>query len=118
MTLVEQPATDTLPKLLARNAMAHPRQPAMRQKDRGIWKTYSWGDCQEHVRAFALGSEGNGHRTLSFGRAEVRRIDLVLSNGSLRLSCPPKDLPESLYSCGGFSRDDNRTYRFRARLGG
>ena len=65
MTLVEQPATDTLPKLLARNAIAHPRQPAMRQKDRGIWKTYSWGDCQEHVRAFALGLSANG-----FGRGD------------------------------------------------
>jgi long-chain acyl-CoA synthetase len=63
MTLVEQAATDTLPKLLARNAIAYPNQPAMRQKDRGIWKTYSWRDCQEHVRAFALGLSANGfHR--------------------------------------------------------
>ena len=60
MTLVEQAATDTLPKLLARNAIAYPDQPAIRQKDRGIWKTYSWRDCQEHVRAFALGLSANG----------------------------------------------------------
>lgn len=63
MKLVEQAATNTLPKLLARNAAEHPQQPGMREKDRGIWKTYSWHDCQAHVRAFALGLAANG-----FGR--------------------------------------------------
>jgi long-chain acyl-CoA synthetase len=65
MKLVEQAATNTLPKLLARNADEHPRQPGMREKDRGIWKTYSWHDCQAHVRAFALGLAANG-----FGRGD------------------------------------------------
>ena len=64
MTLVEQVSTNTLPKLLARNALSHPRRPGMREKDRGIWKTYSWHDCQAHVQAFALGLAANG-----FGRA-------------------------------------------------
>jgi long-chain acyl-CoA synthetase len=63
--LVEQAATDTLPKLLARNALTHPRQPGIREKDRGIWKTYSWRDCQTHVQAFALGLAANG-----FGRGD------------------------------------------------
>ncbi|MGQ0684033.1 AMP-binding protein [Bradyrhizobium sp.] len=65
MTLVEQGATNTLPKLLARNALAHPRRPGMREKDRGIWKTYSWRDCQAHVQALALGLAANG-----FGRGD------------------------------------------------
>ena len=65
MKLVEQAATDTLPKLLARNALTHPRQPGIREKDRGIWKTYSWRDCQTHVQAFALGLAANG-----FGRGD------------------------------------------------
>jgi long-chain acyl-CoA synthetase len=65
MKLVEQAATNTLPKLLARNAFTHPRQPGMRQKDRGIWKTYNWRDCQAHVQAFALGLAANG-----FGRGD------------------------------------------------
>lgn len=65
MKLVEQPSTDTLPKLLARNAREHPRQPGMREKDRGIWKTYSWRDCQAHVESFALGLAAN-----AFGRGD------------------------------------------------
>jgi long-chain acyl-CoA synthetase len=65
MKLVAQAATDTLPKLLARNALTHPRQPGMREKDRGIWKTYNWRDCQVHVQAFALGLAANG-----FGRGD------------------------------------------------
>jgi long-chain acyl-CoA synthetase len=60
MKLVDQAATDTLPKLLARNARTYPRQPGIREKDRGIWKTYSWRDCQTHVQAFALGLAATG----------------------------------------------------------
>jgi long-chain acyl-CoA synthetase len=62
---LEQAATNTLPKLLARNALTHPRQPGMREKDRGIWKTYNWRDCQAHVQAFALGLAAN-----EFGRGD------------------------------------------------
>ena len=65
MKLVEQAATNTLPKLLARNALTHPHQPGIREKNRGIWKTYSWRDCQTHVQAFALGLAANG-----FGRGD------------------------------------------------
>jgi hypothetical protein len=54
---------------------------------------------------------------VDFGRSEVWKVDLVLSNASLRFACAPKDFPESIYSCGGFSKDDLRGYRFRARLG-
>jgi long-chain acyl-CoA synthetase len=53
---------DTLPKLLARLARRVPRQPGMREKDRGIWQTWSWRECQEHVRAFALGLAASGFR--------------------------------------------------------
>jgi hypothetical protein len=70
----------------------------------------------DEVRSIPLGTHGGGHRTLEFGRADVWKIDLVLSNGSLRFNCPPKDFPESLYSCGGFSKDDHHMYRFRARV--
>jgi hypothetical protein len=67
------------------------------------------------VETIALDSDGDGHRKVDFGRADVWKVDLVLTNGSLRFSCPPKDFPESVYSCGGFSRDDQRAYHFRAR---
>ena len=32
----------TLPQLLRRNAERTPDRPALREKDRGIWQTYSW----------------------------------------------------------------------------
>jgi hypothetical protein len=67
------------------------------------------------VKTIALDSDGDGHRKVDFGRADVWKVDLVLTNGSLRFDCPPKDFPESVYSCGGFSRDDQRAYHFRAR---
>jgi hypothetical protein len=69
------------------------------------------------VRTIALGSNGEGHRVVDFGRAQVRKVDLVLSNGSLRFSCPPKDFPETVYSCGGTPLDDHRAFGFRARIG-
>jgi long-chain acyl-CoA synthetase len=46
----------TLPKLLLRNAQRFgSRKAAIREKDRGIWQTYSWADSLEQVKAFALG---------------------------------------------------------------
>jgi long-chain acyl-CoA synthetase len=54
--------TETLPKLLQRNAKTMGRQPGMREKERGIWQTYSWRDCQAHVRDFALGLAAHGFK--------------------------------------------------------
>jgi hypothetical protein len=67
--------------------------------------------------AIPLDSRGHGHLTVPFGRSQIWKVDLVLSNGSLRFDCPPKDFPQSVYSCGGFPLDDFRAFRFRARLG-
>lgn len=46
----------TLPRLLLRNAQrfGH-RKAAMREKDRGIWQTYSWADSLTQIKTFALG---------------------------------------------------------------
>jgi long-chain acyl-CoA synthetase len=46
---------ETLPRLMLRNAQAHPKHPAIREKDRGIWRTYDWSQYSDHVRRFALG---------------------------------------------------------------
>ena len=62
MSLVADPATNTLPKLLARNMKAFGRQPGMREKDRGIWQPYSWRECYAHVRDFALGLAAAGFK--------------------------------------------------------
>jgi long-chain acyl-CoA synthetase len=45
----------TLPRLLQRNARDFPRRTAIREKDRGIWQSYTWAEYQAHVRDFALG---------------------------------------------------------------
>jgi long-chain acyl-CoA synthetase len=62
MTLTVDSRTDTLPKLLRRHAKTSGRTPGMREKDRGIWQTYSWRACQEHVRDFALGLAAHGFK--------------------------------------------------------
>ena len=45
----------TLPQLLRRNAERMPERPALREKDRGIWQTYTWRRYCDEVRDFALG---------------------------------------------------------------
>lgn len=60
MKLAADSVTDTLPKLLRRHAKTSARMPGMREKDRGIWQTYTWRACQENVRDFALGLAARG----------------------------------------------------------
>jgi len=62
MSLAADIATDTLPKLLRRNMQRHPRQTGMREKDRGIWQSYTWRQCYAHVRDFALGLAAAGFK--------------------------------------------------------
>jgi long-chain acyl-CoA synthetase len=60
--LVDDTATDTLPKLLRRNMQRFGKQTGMREKDRGIWQSYSWRECHAHVRDFALGLAAAGFK--------------------------------------------------------
>jgi len=47
---------DTLPKLLKKNAEKYGDQKiAMRVKDRGIWRRFTWKDYYERVKYFSLG---------------------------------------------------------------
>jgi long-chain acyl-CoA synthetase len=46
---------DTFPKLLLRNAKQFGSRPAYREKDLGIWQTWTWADTLDEVRAFAIG---------------------------------------------------------------
>ena len=48
-------ALDTFPKLLAENARRRPDRPAAREKDLGIWQTWTWSQVAEEVRALACG---------------------------------------------------------------
>jgi long-chain acyl-CoA synthetase len=45
----------TLPRLLRRNATEFATRTAIREKDRGIWQSYTWAQYHAHVHDFALG---------------------------------------------------------------
>ena len=45
----------TLPRMLRHNAQTMPERPALREKNRGIWQTYSWARYYREVGDFALG---------------------------------------------------------------
>jgi len=47
--------TDTFPKLLVLNAAQRGERPAIREKDLGIWQTWTWEQVLGEVRSFALG---------------------------------------------------------------
>ncbi|MBU2547534.1 MAG: AMP-binding protein [Proteobacteria bacterium] len=49
------PDGDTLPKLLRKRYCEQPDQEVLREKDRGIWKTYTYRDYYEKVKYFCLG---------------------------------------------------------------
>ncbi|MEZ5786808.1 MAG: long-chain fatty acid--CoA ligase [Xanthobacteraceae bacterium] len=57
---------DTFPKMLRLNAREHPHETALREKDLGLWRSFTWGEYQERVRDFALGLV-----ELGIGRGDV-----------------------------------------------
>src|SRR6201996_9533860 len=46
---------DTYPKLLRLNAREHGSEIALREKDFGLWRPFTWNDYQTRVHDFALG---------------------------------------------------------------
>jgi long-chain acyl-CoA synthetase len=48
-------AADTFPKLLRLNAREHGGEIALREKDLGLWRVFTWADYQARVHDFALG---------------------------------------------------------------
>jgi long-chain acyl-CoA synthetase len=52
----------TLPRMLRRNAQTMAERPALREKDRGIWQTYSWERYYREVGDFAAGLAAHGFR--------------------------------------------------------
>lgn len=51
---------DTFPKLLLRNAQDWGTRPAIREKDLGIWQTWSWADVLSQVEPFSRGLKALG----------------------------------------------------------
>ena len=63
----------TIPRLLQRSARHHATRTAIREKDRGIWQSYTWREYHDHVRDFALGLAA-----LGFTRAD--RLSVIGDN--------------------------------------
>src|ERR1700709_1472072 len=57
---------DTYPKLLRLNASEHGGEIALREKDFGLWRTFTWNDYQARVHDFA-----RGLGELGLGRGDV-----------------------------------------------
>ncbi|PYN11399.1 MAG: long-chain fatty acid--CoA ligase, partial [Candidatus Rokuibacteriota bacterium] len=55
-------AETTLARLLRRNARDLHGRPAIREKDRGIWQTWTWRQYHDEVRDFALGLAALGFK--------------------------------------------------------
>ncbi|MBV9249599.1 MAG: AMP-binding protein, partial [Acetobacteraceae bacterium] len=51
----QPPADDTFPKLVLQRAESHGARPAIREKDFGIWQTWSWADAAANMRTIACG---------------------------------------------------------------
>jgi long-chain acyl-CoA synthetase len=51
---------DTFPKLLMHHARARADKPAIREKDLGIWQTWTWGRFADEVRSLACGLAAQG----------------------------------------------------------
>jgi long-chain acyl-CoA synthetase len=60
---------DTFPKMLRLNATEHGREIALREKDFGLWRIFTWDDYQTRTRDFALGLV-----ELGLGRGDVVAI--------------------------------------------
>src|SRR5213080_3940338 len=53
---------DTFPRLLLHHARARPNHAATREKDLGIWQTWTWTQVADEVRALACGLAAQGFR--------------------------------------------------------
>jgi long-chain acyl-CoA synthetase len=64
-----EPTADTFPKLAIRNAQRLAGKVAIREKDLGIWQSYTWSEYLEQARLIALGLA-----TLGFSRGDKTAV--------------------------------------------
>ena len=55
MTTAPSAGPESIPALLARNAVRFAARPAYREKEFGIWQSWSWAEAEAEVEALALG---------------------------------------------------------------
>ena len=68
-----EPTADTFPKLVISNAQRLAGKVAIREKDLGIWQSYTWSEYLEQARLIALGLAA-----LGFSRGDKTAV--VLAN--------------------------------------
>lgn len=51
---------DTFPKILLRNAQVFGNRTAFREKDLGIWQSWTWSEVHDEIRALSLGLQAIG----------------------------------------------------------
>jgi long-chain acyl-CoA synthetase len=56
------PGPDTFPRLLLHHAQVRGGRPVVREKDLGIWQTWTWKQVADEVRALACGLAAQGFR--------------------------------------------------------
>jgi long-chain acyl-CoA synthetase len=56
------PPPDTFPRLLIHHATVRSDRPAMREKDLGVWQTWTWHEVLEEVRSLADGLDALGFK--------------------------------------------------------
>src|SRR5690606_6640564 len=89
----------TLVSLLAANAAAHPQEVAMREREHGIWKEFTWRQYLDAALGFAAGLEAMGFRAgeglLVIGDNRPRLYFGMIGAGMLRGLPTPvfSDLP-------------------------
>jgi long-chain acyl-CoA synthetase len=59
---MQESSATTFPRCLLAHATQRPDHPAYREKDLGIWQTYSWSQAAREVRALACGLAALGFR--------------------------------------------------------
>jgi long-chain acyl-CoA synthetase len=63
----------SIPALLARNARRFGTRPAYREKEYGIWQSWTWAETEQEIRALALG-------LMNLGLAEGDYVAIIGSN--------------------------------------
>ena len=62
---------DTFPKLFLRNAKMRGGRPAMRQKDFGIWQTWTWAECSTRCAPSPRASPRSGSPAATRSRSSA-----------------------------------------------
>jgi long-chain acyl-CoA synthetase len=84
---------DTLPRLLARNAKDHAGEIALREKDRGIWREFTWADYADQAVTCAAGLQRLGikenNAVVVLGDNRVRLYIGMVATSMLRAYAMP-----------------------------